>query len=242
MVYEDAEVIAFDKPAGLLTAPDRWDKSRENLMGKVHAVLGREVANVHRLDAATSGLLLCAKGKAVLVALSGQWEGRAVDKRYGALVAGLVGADAFSVDLPLAEDWKVPGRMRVSHSTGKKAETVVRVLERFAGYTWVECEPRTGRTHQIRVHLAERGHPIVGDPFYGDPAPLELSRIKRGYKRKAGEEERPLLARLALHAWRLRLTHPGTGEPLELEAPLPGEIEVALKLLRRYAAPVGSGG
>lgn len=235
ILHEDTSLLAFDKPSGMLVAPDRWDKARENLMGLVHATLGKTVANVHRLDADTSGVLLCTKNKPALDFVSGQFQSKTVTKVYHALVVGAPEVDTELIDLPLGEDEHQLGRMRVrSGRGGKPAETEVRVLTRFRGYTWVECRPLTGRTHQIRVHLAARGIPILCDPFYGDPAaPLLLSTFKRGYKGR--EDERPLLKRLALHASELTVTHPDSRLPHTLHSPLPKEFEIALKYLRKYA-------
>ncbi|HVS53938.1 MAG TPA: RluA family pseudouridine synthase [Opitutaceae bacterium] len=264
VIFEDDALVAFDKPSGLLVAPDRWDKSRENLMGLVHAHAryGPGVANVHRLDADTSGLLLCAKTKPALDFLSGQFQAKTVEKKYHAFVAVLpseramkviapirdaAGAlpEAFTVELALGEDERQPGRMRVFKGRGgKECTSEFRTLERFgagrgareaavaAGFAFVECRPLTGRTHQLRVHLAAAGAPILNDPFYGDPEiELRLSDFKRVYKGR--DEEKPLIARLALHASELTLKHPVTREPITLRAPLPHEFEVALKQLRR---------
>jgi 23S rRNA pseudouridine1911/1915/1917 synthase len=267
VIFEDETLVAFDKPSGMLVAPDRWDKQRENLMGLVHSHprYGHHVANVHRLDADTSGILLCTKTKPALDFVSGQFQGKTVDKIYHAFVAvlpperamkvvtpvrdpagGLPGA--FTVDLALGEDERQPGRMRVFKGRGGKAcTTEFRTIERFAGsrvargaapvsYAFVECRPLTGRTHQLRVHLAAIGAPIIHDVFYGDPdVTLRLSDFKRGYKGR--EEEKPLIDRLALHASTLTIKHPVTREPLTLQAPIPHEFEVALKYLRKFATP-----
>jgi RluA family pseudouridine synthase len=274
ILFEDDVLIAFDKPSGLLVAPDRWDKKRENLMDLVHAHprFGHSVANVHRLDADTSGLLLCAKNKIALDYLTGQFQSKTVEKKYHAMVVILpaenamkviapvrdaVGAlpETFTIELALGEDLRQPGRMRVFKGRGgKDCVTEFRTLERFrgssrppargntataavlaAGFAFVECRPLTGRTHQLRVHLAAAGAPILNDPFYGNPdIGLRLSDLKRGYKGR--EEEKPLIGRLALHATELTLKHPTTKEPVTLRAPLPHEFEVALKYLRKFAA------
>lgn len=259
ILYEDDVLLAFDKPGGLLIAPDRWDKKRANLMDLVHQKLGHGVANVHRLDADTSGVLLCTKEKSALDFVSGQFQSKTAKKTYHALcyvpaaetamkvgrverdASGLLPAD-FTVDLALGEDEAQPGRMRVFKRRGGKASTTVfRTLERFhdrqgRAFAWVECSPLTGRTHQLRVHLAAAGAPILGDPFYGVPdVELRLSDLKRGYKGR--EDEKPLLGRLALHASVLVVTHPTTRQPVTITAPLPKEFEVALKNLRRFAAP-----
>ncbi len=255
ILFEDDAMIAFDKPSGLLIAPDRWDKSRENLMGLVHEKFGHGVANVHRLDADTSGLLLCAKTKPALDFLSGQFQSKTVQKKYLAVVVVLpveqamkvvapirdaMGTlpDQFTVELALGEDERQPGRMRVFKGRGgKDSTTEFRVSERFGRFAFVECRPLTGRTHQIRVHLAAAGAPVLNDPFYGDTEiKLLLSELKRRYKGR--EEEKPLIARLALHASELTLKHPVTKEPVTLGAPLPHEFEVALKYLRKFGAGI----
>lgn len=264
IIFEDEVLIAFDKPSGLLVAPDRWDKQRENLMGLVHAHPrhGHGVANVHRLDADTSGLLLCAKTKPALDYLTGQFQSKTVEKKYHAVVVVLPAdqamkviapirdaasalPDAFTVELALGEDERQPGRMRVFKGRGgKDCVTEFRTLDRFRGppgrpgFAFVECRPLTGRTHQLRVHLAAAGAPILNDPFYGNPElKLLLSDLKRRYKGR--DEEKPLIARLALHASELTIKHPVTREPITLRAPLPHEFEVALKYLRKFAVAGG---
>ncbi len=214
-------------------APDRWDKTHLNLMALVHTRFGHGVANVHRLDADTSGVLLCAKTKAALDFLSGQFQAKTAEKVYHALVGGAAAA-AFTSELALRPDEGRPGLMRAVKKGGKPSVTDFRVLERFRGFAWLECRPRTSRTHQIRVHLATAGLPILNDSFYGDDTRLLLSALKRGYKGRA--QERPLISRLALHASELTVVHPLTHERVTLRAPLPNEFAVALKYLRRFAA------
>jgi 23S rRNA pseudouridine1911/1915/1917 synthase len=251
IVYEDETLLAFNKPAGLLVAPDRWDKARENLMGAVHAQLGRHVANVHRLDADTSGLLLCTKTKPALDFVSGQFQAKTAQKEYHALVVVLSPDEAmkvippvrddtgrlptsFDIDLALGPDETQPGRMRVFRRRGgKPSHSSFKTLEWFGRFAWVECHPHTGRTHQLRIHLAAAGAPILGDRFYGVPdIKLLLSQLKRGYKGR--DQEKPLLDRLALHASALTIMHPESRQPITLRAPLPQEFEVALKYLRKF--------
>jgi RluA family pseudouridine synthase len=233
IIFEDDSMLAFDKPSGLLVAPDRWDKKRQNLMTLVHDKMGHSVANVHRLDADTSGILLCAKTKPALDFLSGQFQSKTVEKNYLALVVGAPAEDEFTVELNLGEDERKPGRMRTFRKGGKPSISRFKVLERFGSFTWLECHPLTGRTHQLRVHLASAGCPILHDPFYGDlEVKLLLSNLKRGYKGR--ENESPLIDRLALHASELTVNHPVTKEPVTIHSPLPKELEVGLKYLRKF--------
>ncbi len=235
ILFEDDVLLAFDKPSGLLVAPDRWDKDRENLMDQVHSHLSPEIFNVHRLDFETSGVLLCSKEKRSHDFLTGEFQERRVKKRYLAITRGAPPEDEMTIDRPLSEDPRQVGRMRSNRSGGKAAETQLKVLTRWRGYALVELFPITGRMHQIRVHLTSIRSPVVADPMYGDGKPLMLSDIKRGYKHKEKEEERPLLGRLGLHAESLTIRHPITREPLTITSPLPKPFEVSIKYLKRFA-------
>jgi 23S rRNA pseudouridine1911/1915/1917 synthase len=252
ILFEDDYLVAFDKPSGLAVAAERRGRSRPTLMGLVRDRFGPSVANVHRIDAETSGVVLCAKTKPALDFLSGQFQSKTVGKTHHALVALLARGPAadpgftardgsgalpaeFSIDLALGEDERDPARVRVYRKRGGRPSfTEVRVLEDFGRFAWVECRPLTGRMHQVRVHLASAGAPVLNDPLYGDPgAVLLLSGLKRGYKGR--ESERPLMTRLALHAGGLGFSHPGNQEPMEIVSPLPGEFGIALKYLRKFA-------
>jgi len=245
VLYEDAHLLAIDKPGGLLTSPDRYDPNRPNLLKLLHAgILANKswarqralhyLMNAHRLDCETSGVLLLARSKPVLVALADAFGCEKPYKKYIALAQGIPPADRFDVDAKLAAHPAQLGLMRVDPKRGKRAHTVFTVLERFKSWTLLQCEPRTSRPQQIRVHLRHVGLPLVGDTLYGGK-PLWLSRFKPGYRLKPGHTERPLLDRAALHAQELSLSHPITGEALTLSAPWPKDLTVAVKYLRRYA-------
>lgn len=247
VLYEDDHLLALDKPAGLLTSPDRYDPQRPNLMRLLHAHIARGapwarqrqltyLANAHRLDFETSGVLLLARTKPVLTRLADQFGSGKPLKTYFALAHGSPDSDTFTLDAPLAPHPHRPGVMRVHPKFGKQSRTEFRVATRFIGFTWLECQPLTGRTHQIRVHASWAKCPLVGDPVYGG-GPLWLSEIKPGYRRRPGKEERPLLNRVALHASALALPHPVTGDPLRIECPLPKDLRVALKYLHEFARP-----
>jgi RluA family pseudouridine synthase len=247
ILYEDADLLALNKPSGLLSSPDRYDPDRPNLMKLLHGGIAdakpwaKERAlsylmNAHRLDFETSGVILLAKSKPVLVGLANLFGSEKPAKTYMALVRDAPEQDRFEVDAKLAPHPMKIGLMRVDPKRGKRSRTLFEVRERFAGWTLLTCRPLTGRTHQIRAHLRHVGLPLVGDSVYGGK-PLWLSRLKHDYHLKRGKEERPLMARLALHAEQLSLPHPVTGQTLTITAPCPKDFSVALKYLRRFAPP-----
>jgi RluA family pseudouridine synthase len=252
VLYEDEHLLALNKPPLLLTSPDRYDRERPNLMRLLHVGIKEEarwakarpglgyIMNVHRLDFETSGVILLAKSKPVLVKLVNLFASEKPIKTYTALVHGSPPESEFTVNAALGPNPRRLGTMRVDHKLGKKARTEFTVKERFSNYSLLECRPSTGRTHQIRVHLRHVGCPIVGDTVYGGK-PLLLSNLKSGYRQKRDRPERPLIATTALHAERLALPHPITGEGIQIEAPWPKDLEVALKYLRRYGEKAPSG-
>lgn len=245
VVFEDAHLLAVDKPSGLLTSPDRYDPTRPNLMRLLHEGIttGKPwatergltyLSNAHRLDFETSGIILLAKTKPVLVALANLFGTDKPAKKYVALVRGVPRAERFEVDAALGPHPFKPGLMRVERRTGKKSLTRVEVAELYPGYALLNCFPVTGRTHQIRVHLQHTGLPILGDTLYGG-SPLLLSRLKRDYRLKPGRIERPLISRVALHAEQLTLAHPVSGEMFTITAPWPKDLRVAVRYLREFS-------
>ena len=246
VLFEDGDLLALDKPAGLLTSPDRYDPERPNLMKLLHAGIEQQkpwakdrnlsyLANAHRLDFETSGVILLAKNKPALVALANLFGSEKPLKKYVALAWGSPPARTFEVDAKLAPHPIKIGQMRVDPKGGKKSRTQFEMLEQFSDWCLLHCTPLTGRTHQIRIHLKHAGFPIVGDELYGGKK-LWLSRLKRDYRLKEGREERPLISRVALHAEELTLPHPVTHELVTIKSEWPKDLRVALKYLRQYAA------
>ncbi len=247
-LFEDDDIFVVDKPANLLVEPDRWDASRPSLLGALHSAAEQREADqsfrprvVHRLDKGTSGIVLVAKHVDAERHLGDAFQRGAIQKTYLALVEGECDLedDATDViDFPLGPAPRRNGTMRVDEEGGKPARTVISVEERFRGFTLVRCQPITGRTHQLRVHLAEIGHSLAVDPLYGRRSALLLSEIKAGYRPKPGRSESPLIERLTLHAWRLsfpadRERNGGEDVEITVEAPLPSDFERALKQLRK---------
>jgi tRNA pseudouridine32 synthase/23S rRNA pseudouridine746 synthase len=226
VLLRDAHVLALDKPAGLLSVPGRGGA----VVGEALSVLARgldpSALPVHRLDRGTSGVLVLALGREAHRALSQAFEGRRTEKRYLALVRGDLAAAA-ECDLPLLPTRR--GGMRVAAADEQGAQpsrTSFTPLERFGAFTLVEARPQTGRTHQIRVHLAALRHPLLVDERYGDPRPLVAEDLCHG----AGQGV--VLARTALHAAGLRLPRPLGKGWLAVEAPLPPDLSACLELLR----------
>ncbi len=202
-MFEDGQLLVFDKPAGLLAVPGRT--IADCLSARVQAVWPDALV-VHRLDMATSGLIAFGRGPGAQRALSRAFETRRVAKRYVAVVGGDVAAahgERGEVDAPLIVDWPNRPRQVVDPVNGKPSLTLWRVLDRGPDRTRLELSPVTGRSHQLRVHCAHLGHPILGDDLYAPP------------------ELRDAAPRLLLHACRLELPHPGTGERVVFESAAP---------------------
>ena len=222
VVYEDDDVIVVIKPSGLVVhpAPGHPDGTLVNALlhhcgGSLSGVGGElRPGIVHRIDRDTSGLIIAAKNDAAHQALAAQLADHTLARTYEAVAAGSFREDAGTVDAPIGRCLSDRKKMAVVPN-GKRAVTHWEVLERFPGYTYVRCRLETGRTHQIRVHMAHLGHPIYGDTVYGGKKPV------------------PGLTGQCLHAVGLRFVHPRTGETVELSCPLSGEFQALLEKLRR---------
>lgn len=222
LLHVDPHLLAIDKPAGLVVHPGAG-RSTGTL---VHRLLARfpELAGVggpgrpgvvHRLDRDTSGVMLVARTEAAYRALVRQFGERRIDKRYLAIVHGRPRTAAGSIEAPIGRHATERQRMAV-RAAGRPARTGWRVRATCAAAAWLEIELHTGRTHQIRVHLKHLGHPLIGDPVYGENRWRALAGADRTVVSR--------FPRPALHAWRLALEHPVTGEPLRLEAPVPSDL------------------
>ena len=221
VIYEDDDVIVVNKPVGLVVhpAPGHPDGTLVNALlyhcGTSLSGINGELRPgiVHRIDRDTSGLIVAAKNDRAHLALAAQLQDHSLARVYEAVAVGGFREDCGTVDAPIGRHPVDRKKMAVDRKNGREAVTHWSVLARYPGYTHVECRLETGRTHQIRVHLASIGHPLRGDTVYGSKKPW------------------PGLAGQCLHARRLRFVHPSTGEPLELECPLPDWFRDVLEKL-----------
>ena len=219
VVFEDEDVIVINKPVGLVVhpAPGHPDGTLVNALlhhcgdslSGISGVIRPGI--VHRIDRDTSGLLIVAKNDTAHLALADQLRDHSLYREYEAVIIGGFKADSGTIDLPIARHRTDRKRMAVDHLSGRPAVTHWTVLERFSGYTHLQCRLETGRTHQIRVHLAHEGHPVLGDPVYGG--------VRKGFPELEGQ---------CLHARRLSFVHPRTGERITVESPLPDYFTATL--------------
>ncbi|MDP4034549.1 MAG: RluA family pseudouridine synthase [Pseudorhodobacter sp.] len=201
ILHHDAEVLVVDKPAGLLSVPGKGADKADCLIARLRAAFS-EVLLVHRLDTDTSGVMVFAMNKTAQGNLGQQFEKRQTKKIYIARLWGLLEPREGRVDLPLIVDWPNRPRQHVNHETGRPAQTDWRVVKYGRNETRVRLQPLTGRSHQLRVHMAALGHPILGDPLYATGRAQDF-------------------ARLMLHAESLRFRHPQTGKSLTFSATCP---------------------
>jgi 23S rRNA pseudouridine1911/1915/1917 synthase len=229
-IFENDDLIVLNKPSGLLSIPDREGKdvSLKTLLQEKY----KQVFTVHRLDRDTSGIIVFAKNEGTHKHLSKQFEERQTEKIYVGLVIGSPANKKGSINKPIAENTVRRGMMLI-HQRGKESLTDYEVVEDFGIYSWMQFRIHTGRTHQIRVHMKDMGNPIACDELYGDGKPILLSSFKSKFKlSKKEEEERPMLNRLALHAYKLKFTD-SNGKIFELEAPIPKDIKATLQQLEK---------
>lgn len=202
VLHRDHDLLVVDKPSGLLSVPGKADAHRDCLEARVKSAFPGALL-IHRLDLETSGVMVFAMNARAQRLINGQFERRIVRKLYVARVAGEMAEDAGEIDLPLIADWPRRPLQKVCRETGKPARTAWRVLARAQRTTRVELMPETGRSHQLRVHMAEIGHPILGDPFYAPEAVYQAA------------------GRMHLHALSLALRHPKDGRWVDFLAPCP---------------------
>ncbi len=241
IIFEDDQIIVLNKQADLIVHPARGYTHGTLVNGLVYYANRLSGAGedfrpgiVHRLDRNTTGVMVVAKTDEAHWRISRQFQDRQTEKTYLAVVHGTPELDGDRINRPIGTHPREREKMAVRQD-GKESVTVYRILEIFRGYCLVELSPKTGRTHQIRVHMAWLGHPIVSDTMYGGKLvyPWQIED-------KEPQAQDPLMPRVALHAWKLKIKHPASGEMMEFEAPPPADLELLIDNLRKFRGKAAS--
>ena len=231
IVFENDYFVALNKPAGVLSIPDRM-QSEPSLKDRLIEKYG-SIFTIHRLDKETSGIIIFAKDEVTHKYFSKQFEERTVEKFYMGLVHGLPSHKTGTIEAPIMEHPVFKGQM-VINKNGKPSVTDYEVIESYGKYSLLKFQLHTGRTHQIRIHSKNIGHPIVCDPLYGDGKPVMLSDIKKKFKlSKHDEEERPMLSRVALHSYQLKFKD-ANGKEIDLVAELPKDMRALIQQMKKH--------
>jgi 23S rRNA pseudouridine1911/1915/1917 synthase len=232
IIYENQDFVAINKPAGLLSIPDREQTQvslKDILLQKYGAIF-----TVHRLDKDTSGAIVFAKNEHTHKYLSQLFETRAVEKYYQAIVMGIPTQPNGTIDAPIAQHSLDKNKM-IIHPRGKPSVTDYEVLDTFKFYSLVQFQIHTGRTHQIRIHSQHIGYPIACDSIYGDGKPILLSNLKRKFKlSKDDDEKKPMLNRVALHSYQLKFIDEKE-KAIDIIAELPKNMRVCIQQLKKYS-------
>lgn len=232
-IYEDDRILLINKPAGLLTIPDRYDDTLISLRAILFEEYG-DIFIVHRLDRDTSGIVVVAKDADAHRNLSLQFEDLSVTKIYHVVADGVIHQDYLEIDIPLMGDPRKPGRT-IPSARGKESLTIVNVKDRYRHGTFAEVNLVTGRHHQIRAHLASIGHPLLIDEVYGNATEFYLSKIKKRFNLKKKDVEKPIISRLSMHAFSLGFKHPSDDKVVSFEAEYPKDFAALLQVLGKYA-------
>ncbi len=242
ILWEDEDVIAINKPAGMVVHPAKghWRGTlTSGLIDRFQQLSSIGGATrpgiVHRLDRETSGVILVAKNDLAHIRLVEQFQNRTIEKEYWAIVSPAPNFDQDRVDLPIGKHPYQRERMaiRENHPTSRPAETTFQVVQRFRGFAILRVLPKTGRTHQIRVHLAHIGCPVLCDRLYSGRASLTEAMLHGGVDQAAGNDQTALLNRQALHAHRIAFQHPKSNQTIRIEAPLPADLEATQAALQK---------
>ncbi len=243
VIYEDDDLLAINKPPGLIVHP-AGSHQKGTLVNAILYYCGRVASGraedqpgiIHRLDKDTSGVILVAKNDEAHRYVAWQFEHREAVKEYTAVVEGVPELDSDTVELPLGRHLADHMRMAVRRVGGREATSYYEVIERFAGFSKLIVKPRTGRTHQIRVHLAAIGHPVVADARYGHSGgKFYASQL---LNEPVGEEEKPIISRHALHASALSVRHPRSRQIVTFRAVLPPDMDRLLEALRKHSSGI----
>ena len=234
ILHEDDSIIVINKPANWSSIPDRFDESKQNILKSLQTYR-EEIYMVHRLDRETSGVMVIAKTPKAHKFLNDQFENRKVEKIYHAFVDGCPIEDEFTVDQKIATSASKPGQVFIG-KVGKESQTSFRLLERWKVFSLLECKPKTGRLHQIRIHLQHAGHSLMIDDKYGNRSEFKISEIKnrKKFNIKKNTIERPLISRQTLHAQSLTFTHPESKERMTIECEYPKDLRALKNQLSKW--------
>ena len=230
IIFEDADFIVINKPAGLLTIPDRYNST----LPSAYQLLKQKYSNiyvVHRLDVGTSGVLLFAKNPEAHSFVNKQFAEHTVNKIYTAVLEGVLNKDSIEIDIPLLQN---PKGGVVLSARGKASLTVINTVERFKNATLIKAQLKTGRLHQLRAHAAAIGHPLLVDNIYGNHTEFYISSIKRRFNLKKNAEELPIISRPTMHAAELNFIHIN-GQSMIFEAKYPKDFVALIQILTKYA-------
>ncbi|MFK7923040.1 MAG: RluA family pseudouridine synthase [Bacteroidia bacterium] len=227
ILFEDDDILLVNKPTDMASLDDKSNRNLNHLAKEYNP----DLSLCHRLDKNTSGILLMAKGSDNYKAIAGQFAKRKVRKEYHTMTAGVHFFEDKLVDVPLFVSTNK--KVSVNRETGKPSQTIFNTIKAWKSFSLVRCEPITGRTHQIRVHLSTLSCPIVGDELYGGQD-IRLSEFKRKYKFSSRRDERPINHGYLLHAKMLSFEHPRSAERLTFESEYPKNFQVAIKVLDKY--------
>lgn len=242
IVYEDDDLVAINKQPGLNVHPPGRGSNQGTLVSGLVYHFQHDLSTVsgplrpgivHRLDKDTTGVMLIAKHDSAHFKLAKQFHNRTTEKVYHAVVQGELERDEDIIDLPLGRNRRSPEKQAVDFKSGRTAVTQYKVLERYDGYTYVELYPKSGRTHQLRVHMMYIGHPIATDFVYGRQRVIFQDEFPAGPDEEPRDQDRIIIARQALHAHRISFAHPRTDERMTCEAPIPDDIQELIDNLRR---------
>jgi RluA family pseudouridine synthase len=234
IIYEDDDYVVLNKPSGVLSIPDRFNKDLPNFYTLLKTKYG-QIYIIHRLDKDTSGVICFGKNAEAHRDLNIKFDKGEVYKTYIALVCGKLKNKTGTINLPIAPSKNKKGTMVIDKKYGKVAITNYAVLGEYRNYSLLEIHPETGRTHQIRIHLAAIGYPLAIDPIYNkDGKPILLSMLKKDYKRHNEKEEKPIISRLTLHAQKIEFFHFRKKENVCFEAKFHNDFKLLIKYLEKY--------
>lgn len=241
ILYEDDFILVIDKPAGILSIPDHWNKEKKNMREVLNRYVQKEqgleqIYVVHRLDKETSGVMIFAKNAQAHKKLNIAFQEGNVHKNYLALISGHLKEKEGVIDAPISRKMIKGGRKFIDEKKGLPSQTHYKVLEEFRLFSLVEAKPITGRMHQIRLHFSYIGHPLAIDTRYHnkDKNAIYITDIKKGARIKRDQELRPIMNRLTLHASTIEFEHPETGASMMFKADLPKDFRSLLSLLQKW--------